>query len=100
MNEAVEKGAGRQHDAAGWAMPAVAKQHRDDPAVPIEEQILRCTLDDVEPRCLGQQSRDSLSIELAVGLRARAAHGRPLAAVEDAELDAGQVDRAAHNAVE
>ena len=40
------------------------------------------------------------AIELAVGLGARAAHRRPLAAVEHAELDAGAVDGAAHDAVE
>ena len=40
------------------------------------------------------------AIERAVGLRARAAHGRTLAPVQDAELDAGAVGDAAHQAVE
>ena len=40
------------------------------------------------------------SIELAVGLGARPAHGRPLAAVEQPELDAGGVGHAAHQAIE
>ena len=39
-------------------------------------------------------------IELAVGLRARAAHRRALAAVEHAELDAAGVRHPAHEAVE
>ena len=40
------------------------------------------------------------AVELAVGLGARAAHRRALAAVEDAELDAGGVGGAAHQPVE
>ena len=40
------------------------------------------------------------AIELAVGLGARALHRRALAAVEDAELDAGGVGGAAHQPVE
>src|SRR5690606_6315619 len=39
-------------------------------------------------------------IELAVGLRARTAHGRALALVEHAKLDAGRVRNAPHQAVE
>ena len=71
-----------------------------DPAVMIEPQILDRTLGDVEVRGFGQQFADRPAIELAVGLGARAAHRRPLAAVEHAELDAGAVDRPAHEAVE
>ena len=55
---------------------------------------------DFEVRLLGQQRLHGLAIELAIGLRARAAHGRALAQVEHAELDAGAVDGAAHDAVE
>ena len=52
------------------------------------------------PGGFGQQFADRPAIELAVGLRARPAHRRALAAVQDAELDAGPVDRAPHDAVE
>ena len=41
-----------------------------------------------------------LAIELAVGLGARPAHGRALAAVEQAELDAGRIRDPAHQAVQ
>ena len=40
------------------------------------------------------------AVELAVGLGAGTLHGRALAAVEHAELDAGLVGDAAHHAVE
>jgi len=81
-------------------MPSVAKQKARYPPVPIEQQILGCTFDHIEPFCLRQQFRDGPTIELAVGLRARTAHRRSLAAVEDAELDPCPVDRPAHDAVE
>ena len=44
--------------------------------------------------------RHRAAVQLAVGLGARAAHRRPLAAVQHAELDAGPVDRPPHDAVE
>ena len=69
------------------AMPA-------DPAGGVEQQILGRALDDVESLDLGQNVRHRAAVQLAVGLGARPAHRRPLAAVQHAELDAGPVDRA------
>ena len=40
------------------------------------------------------------AVELAVGLRARALHRRPLGAVQHAELDARLIDNAAHQPIE
>ena len=54
----------------------------------------------VEVRRFGQQIGNGAAVELAVGLSARPAHRRPLAAVEDAELNTGAVDRAAHDTIE
>ncbi len=79
---------------------AVAEHDAGDLPGASSEQILRGTLGDVEVRRLGQQFGDCAAIQLAIGLSARTAHRRPLAAVEDAELDAGTVDGAAHDAVE
>ena len=80
--------------------PAVAEHEPADPPAGVEQQILGRPLDDVEIRRLGQQFGDRAAVELAVGLGARPAHRRPLAAVQHAELDAGPVDRPAHDAVE
>ena len=100
MDQAVEEGAGRQHDPPRRNAPAVAQHEPADMPAGIEQQILGRPLDDVEIRRFGQQFGDGAAIELAVGLRARPAHRRALAAVEDAELDPGAVDRPAHDAVE
>ena len=54
----------------------------------------------VEVRLRRERGLHRLPVELAVGLGARTAHGRTLAAVEHAELDAGRVGDAAHQAVQ
>src|SRR6516165_12712574 len=66
----------------------------------IEQQIFGPTLDDVERRRFAQQFGDGAAIELAVSLGAWSAHRCALAAIEDAELDPGAVDRPPHNAVQ
>ncbi len=100
MDQAVEEGAGRQHDPPRRNAPAVTQHEPADMPAGIEQQILGRPLDDVEIRRFGQQFGDGAAIELAVGLGARPAHRRALAAVQDAELDPGAVDRPAHDAVE
>ena len=54
----------------------------------------------VRPVLRLEQAEHRLAVERAVGLRARALHGRALAAVQHAELDAAEVGGAAHHAVE
>ncbi len=66
----------------------------------IQHQILGRGFDDGKIGALGEQRLHRLAIELAVGLGARPAHGRALAAVQDAELDPGAVDDARHHAIE
>ncbi len=100
MDQAVEERAGGQHDAPGADLPAVAQHDAGGVAGIIPQQILYRTLGDGEVRRVGQKIGDRAAIELAVGLRPRPAHRRPLAAVQDAELDAGPVDGTAHDAVE
>src|SRR5215831_14811222 len=100
MDETVEERAGRQHDTACGDRPAVAQYQPADMALGIQQQILGRALDDREPRGLRQKLTNRLAIDLAVGLRARPAHRRAFAAVEDAELDPRPIDRPAHDAVE
>src|SRR5215472_15462232 len=66
----------------------------------MEQQILGCSLDNIETLRLGQQFGDSPAIELPVSLRAGATHRGSLAAVQDAELYSGPVNCQAHDAVE
>ena len=50
--------------------------------------------------CADDRGLHGLPVELAVGLGAGSAHGWALAAVEHAELDAGLIGDAAHQAVQ
>jgi hypothetical protein len=54
----------------------------------------------VETALLAQQFLHSLAIELAVGLGARAAHGRAFAAIEHSELYTGAIRSSTHQTIE
>ena len=100
VNEAVEESAGRQHHAAGRAMPAIAERDTRYPAVPDRaanpRRHPRRSPDPAFPPAARRRPGDR-----ACGRPGRAARAPPpLAAVQDAELDARPVDRPAHDAVE
>ena len=63
-------------------------------------QVVGFALDDGEVRRLADRRLHGGRIELAVGLGARTADGRTLAAIEQTKLDAALVGDAAHEAVE
>ena len=64
------------------------------------EQIVDLAFDHRQVRLPPDRRLHGRGVKLAVGLGARAAHGRTLAAIEEPELDAGGVGDAAHEAVE
>jgi hypothetical protein len=70
------------------------------PTVVAQDQILDAGLANFQGRPFGEDRLDGLLVERAVGLGAGALDGRTLAAVQEAELDAGAVGRAAHDAVQ
>ena len=100
MDEAAQKCARRNHDGAGADRPAVFQNYPGAAAVSADGQIAGRALDDLKARLLGQDSLHCRAIQLAVGLGARAADRRTLAAVQHAKLDAGPVDRPRHDAVQ
>ncbi len=65
----------------------------------VDDQVLDRGLDHFEARRGLDRRLHGLAVELAVGLGAGALHGRALAAVEHAELDAGLVGDPAHQPV-
>src|SRR3974377_137520 len=100
MDQAIEKRASRQHNTTSRTMPAVSEHEPADMTVSVEQQILSRSFDDIEPGNLCEQFPGGAPVKFSVGLRSGAAHRCPLAAVEDAELDPGAIDRPAHDAVE
>src|SRR5579885_938588 len=100
MNKPAKKSSCCQHDPAGAEAPAVAKHHTAHTALGVERQVLGGALDDCQTLDLLEDRRHRTTIQLPVSLSARPAHRRALAAVQEAELDAGPVDRPAHDAIE
>ena len=85
--------------AAGADGPAVGGDDPGHGAV-LDQQVLHRPLDHLEVRRRPDRRLHGGAVELAVGLGARALHGRPLGAVEQPELDAGRIGDAPHQAVE
>ena len=100
VNQPAQERACRQHDAAGRDFGTRFGQDSGTRTACIQKDIDNRVAADLEVGLLGQQRLHGLAVELAIGLGARAAHGRPLGKIEGAELDAGAVDGAAHDAVQ
>ena len=99
MDDAAQEGAGGDDDGAAGKSAAVGERHaRDRPGV--RQEAGGFAFDDRETGRLADQPLHGAPVKRAVGLRPRALDGRALAAIEDAELDAGQVRGARHQAVE
>ena len=99
MDQAAQEGAGGQHRGAAGDFAAVGQADARHTAL-ADHQIVDLGLDHGQVRGLGERPLHRLGVELAVGLCTRAAHRRPLAAIEHAELDAGLVRHPGHQAVE
>ena len=80
-------------------LAAVRQAKAGDPPAR-EDEIVGLPLDHGEIGGLADRLLHRLGIELAVRLRPRAAYRRPLAAIEDAELDTAAVGHPAHQPVE
>ena len=99
MDHPLEEGAGGDDQRRAGQLPAVGEFEAADRAV-VDDEAARLGFDHRQVLGLDDQPLHRQAIELAVGLGARPLHRRTLAAVEDAELDAGGVGGAAHQAVE
>ncbi len=99
MDEPAQEGAGGEHHGAGADAFAAGGDDAGHGAL-LDDQVLDGGLDHFEARRGADRRLHGLAVELAVGLGARALDRRALAAVEHAELDAGGVGHAAHEAVE
>ncbi len=99
MDQAGEESARREHyGARGELEPDLG--HDADDAVAVEQQIVHRLLKDLEVGLVLQPAAYGASIQNAIGLRARGAHRRSLARVEDAKLDARLVRRRGHGAAQ
>ena len=99
MHHPGQEGAGRHHDTGRVDRAAIPEgQTIDAPAI-VEDQIFDPAFDNHEVDIFLQNFLHREAIELAVGLRARAANSGPFRAVQHPELDTGAIDHPGHHAV-
>ena len=99
VEQPLHEGAGGQHDRSGAVHGVAAHTHAQHAAaapVRLDQQLLGRFLSQGQPGLVFQRPLDFLLIRPLVGLRAGAVHGGAFASIEQAELDAGGVDRPAH----
>ncbi len=99
MDLAVQKSAGRQHHGARTKTDAHLRDRTHHP-VAFDHQIIDGLLEQPELGLVFQHATDRGLVKNTVGLGASSTHGRPLGAVEDAELDAAFVGGQRHRAAQ
>ena len=100
MDQAAQEGAGGEHHGGAGQGAAVGEDEAAEAPPGVEGEILAGPGDHGQPRGRGDRRLHGGRVELPVGLGAGAAHRRALAAVEQAELDAGGVRHTAHQPVQ
>ena len=99
MDASVKKGAGSQHHAAGSEPHAHLRRGTDD-ALAFEQQVIASALEQPEQGLVLQPLPDRSPVQHPIGLGARCTHGRPLRAIQNAELNAGFVGGQGHRATQ
>ncbi|MBB4016907.1 hypothetical protein GGR16_001936 [Chelatococcus caeni] len=99
MDEAPQERSRGQHDGACLQDIAGRHDHGGD-AVAVKQEIVRFSFDDDKILGRANLGLHRLGIELAICLGTRTTHGRALAAVEHAELDATGIRHPPHETVE
>ncbi len=99
MDSPIQEGARRQHHRAAPEADAGLRDGAHH-AFALQHQVVHGLLEQPQLRLVLQPPADRGLVEDAVGLRARGAHGRALAGVEDAELDATLVGGGRHGAAQ
>ena len=95
MNFAAEEGAHREHDRRR-AERQSALGNDTHHAIAFDDQILGFLLKQCQMGLGFEHASNGAFVELSIRLRPSGAHGGPLAGVQRAELDAGQIRGARH----
>ena len=95
MNAAVQESTGRQHHGFG-AEAHAHLGHRTYHPVAFQHQVINRLLKEPQSGLVLQPMADRRPVKHPVGLRPCGAHGGPLAAIEDPELDASFIRGLGH----
>jgi len=97
MDESIQEGASGQHDSRRFeAQPNLG--HDASHAVTFDGDVVDCLLKQCQVWLVFEAATDRCLVEHAVRLSTRRAHGRPLARIQDTELDAALVRGLGHRA--
>ena len=99
MDETIQECSRCKHDGASRQAAAVGKQHACD-ASAIDVQVVNLCLDDLKLFVGDKLVLHGFAIEAPIGLRARAAYGRPFCSIQKPKLNAGSICDAPHESVE
>ncbi len=99
MDKPTQERAGGEHHGTRSDLLALGRDNARNAAV-LQDQVFGGGGADFQIGRRRQSRLHRAAIELAVGLGARAAHCRALALVQHAELDAGDIGHAAHDAIQ
>ncbi len=100
MDDPAQERARRQHHRRATDPLAAAADHRRDPAVGIRFHIFHRGRPHRQVWRLLQRRLHGPPVQRPVGLRPRSAHRRPLAAVQQLEMDTGGIRDPAHQPVQ
>ena len=107
VHHRLQEGACGEDDRPGVIFRIATDANAHDPPhgtfrrVPfLDDEVIDCLLPQVEALDLLDNPLHLHLVELLVGLRSGAVHGRPLGSIQHTELDAGSVDGAGHHATE
>ena len=100
MDHPTQKRARGQHRRTASDPGSIRTDHRGQPAIRADLQILHRTGSDFETLGLRQQRLNGPPIQAAIRLGPRTTDRRPLAAIQELEMNAGHIRRPAHDAIQ
>ena len=99
MDQAAQESARRDDHGPGCEFAAIAQPDAGDAVIP-DQQLIRLPFDHAEIGGLPDRGLHPRGVKFSVGLGARSANRRTLAAIEHAKLDAAGVGDPAHQTVQ
>jgi hypothetical protein len=100
MDDSVQKSSGGKHHATGAYLISGARNNPGRLPRLITEQVFRRGFANRQIGLFRQDALHGVSVELAIGLGPRPADSGTFAAVENAKLDTGAINRPSHHAIQ
>jgi hypothetical protein len=99
MDQAAQKGAGRDYDSPCPKRPTIGQAQPGNPAIG-HDQLVRLAFDNAKTFGLADRGLHCGGVEFSIRLSPGTANGGPLTAVQHPELDSASVCNPTHQAIE